>query len=176
MALVRFTDAALVDLQRIRRKNPQIVRQVLKKCLVLERNPFAGEPLLGGLVGYRKIVVGNRDWRIVWRVIDDEELTIEVAEVWAVGARADGEVYSEVKSRIASMDNPPLGHALEQIVALLAGDAGIVAASEPRSDPIPRWLHDRLIFTAGVEPVQLKGMSGEEAMAIWERLMRDGSL
>ena len=57
--------------------------------LLLERDPLAGEPLLGTLVGYRKLVVGNRDWRIVWRASTDQRgtLTIEIAEVWAVVAR-----------------------------------------------------------------------------------------
>lgn len=66
--------------------------------LLLEADPLAGEPLLGSLIGYRKLVVGNRDWRIVWRAVTDQRgiVSVEIAEVWAVGARADSEVYSEM--------------------------------------------------------------------------------
>ncbi|MGF1618075.1 MAG: type II toxin-antitoxin system RelE/ParE family toxin [Acidimicrobiia bacterium] len=175
MALVRFTDAALGDLQQLQRKDPQIVRSILKKCLLLERNPYAGEPLLGALVGYRKLVVGARHWRIVWRVVDEE--TIDVAEVWAAGARADSEVYAELERRIDAMGDTPLSHALGQIVSMLAPKAGIEATPDPPlADPIPRWLRDRLIYTAGASPVHLADLSGSEAMALWEKYLTEGSL
>ena len=59
---VRFTDPAFEDLRVMARKgDPQVVRAALKKCLLLERDPEAGEPLKGGLIGYRKLGarVGN---------------------------------------------------------------------------------------------------------------------
>ncbi|MCW2132330.1 type II toxin-antitoxin system RelE family toxin [Arthrobacter sp. VKM Ac-2550] len=67
-AVVRLTDDAIADLRRLQKKDPQIVRWAFKKMLLLERPAHAGEPLLGSLIGFRKLAVGDRDWRIVWRV------------------------------------------------------------------------------------------------------------
>lgn len=59
--------------------------------LLLERSTEAGEPLLGTLLGCRKLVVGDRDYRIVWRetVDDAHQPVLDIAEVWAAGVRAD---------------------------------------------------------------------------------------
>jgi mRNA interferase RelE/StbE len=44
--VVRCTEPAIADLERLARTGlPQVVRWVLKKCLLLERNPEAGEEL-----------------------------------------------------------------------------------------------------------------------------------
>ena len=51
--VVRLTDHAVEDLQTLFKADPQIVRWALKKMIHLERDPNAGDPLLGGLVGYR---------------------------------------------------------------------------------------------------------------------------
>lgn len=64
-AYVRLTDAALEDLDRLAASVPQALRWALKKMLLLEESPDAGEPLLGNLIGWRKLTVGDRDWRIV---------------------------------------------------------------------------------------------------------------
>jgi len=70
------------------------VRWALETTLLLERDADAGGPLLVQLVGWRKLTVGARDWRIVWRVTTDGAgvPTITIAEVWAVGARSDAQV------------------------------------------------------------------------------------
>jgi mRNA interferase RelE/StbE len=95
--VVRLIDPAVDDLRALLRLDPQIVRWALKKLLLLERNPEAGKELHGSLIGWRKLTVSDRDWRIVWRVASDDTGTVivDVAEVWAVGARADREVYEE---------------------------------------------------------------------------------
>ncbi len=67
-AYVRLTEPAVEDLARLVRLDPQVARQALKKMILLERDPEAGEPLLGALIGFRKLIVGDRHWRIVWRV------------------------------------------------------------------------------------------------------------
>ncbi|MEX1038410.1 MAG: type II toxin-antitoxin system RelE/ParE family toxin [Acidimicrobiia bacterium] len=172
MASVRIIAAALEDLRRLDRKDPQIVRQVLKKCLLLERDPHAGRPLMGALVGYRKLVIANRHWRLVWRVLEDGG--VEIAEVWAAGSRADNEIYDEIKRRVSEIGDHPLSYALDQIVELLASNSGIEASPEPVTDPIPRWLRDRLVFTAGIRPDRIDGMTGEEAMALWENYLAGG--
>jgi mRNA interferase RelE/StbE len=95
---VRLTDDAVEDLQTLLKADPQIVRWALKKMIQLECDPNAGDPLLGGLIGYRKITVGDRDWRIVGRAVQDEagDFRVKVAEVWAVGYRKDSEIYEEI--------------------------------------------------------------------------------
>ena len=69
--VVRLSEDAIADLHRLGKKDPHIVRTVFKKMLLLERSTNAGEPLLGALLGFRKLIVGDRDWRIVWRVTAD---------------------------------------------------------------------------------------------------------
>jgi len=174
VALVRFTDAAVDDLRALPRKEPGIVRQVLKKCLLLERDPHAGEPLLGDLIGYRKLVVGNRHWRIVWRVTEDDTgaATVEVAEVWGAGARSDDEIYREMVDRVASIPEGPQRIALVDIVELFAPGRGLEALPEPTADPVPTWLRDRLVHTAGLPPAQVDQLSGAEAADVWDSFMR----
>jgi mRNA interferase RelE/StbE len=175
-AHVRFTDAAIEDLKRLHKKDPQIVRSILKKCLLIEENPYAGKRLLGNLIGYRRLVVGNRDWRIVWRVIEAADLLVDIAEIWAAGARADDDVYREMKERIATMPDDPLTVSLGEVVELLAPGAEIRSTHESVEDPIPDWLRTRLMQTAGVHHDRLEGISGEEAMGLWERFMRGESV
>lgn len=67
----------------------------LKKLVRLEQvGEDAGLPLGRGLTGYRKIVVGDRDWRIVFRMSDDGRSAFVVV----VGDRDDAACY-EIASR-----------------------------------------------------------------------------
>ena len=103
--VVRLIEPAVEDLQVLLKRDPQIVRWALKKMLLLERDPEAGEALRGGLIGWRKLTVSDRDWRVIWRVTHDQSgrVVVEyVAEVWAVGARSDAEVYAEMADRVST--------------------------------------------------------------------------
>jgi mRNA interferase RelE/StbE len=176
-AYVRLTDPAVNDLRQLLRKDPQIVRWALKKMLLLERDPNAGEPLLGQLIGWRKLVVGDRDWRIVWRRTSDDTgtTTITIAEVWAVGARGDAEVYAEMNDRVAAVEQTPSTIALAEIVKLLGRHtASVIAADEPQDDPVPFWLRDRLLRSVGLDSDDVDAMTGEAAMRRWERYMTIG--
>jgi mRNA interferase RelE/StbE len=138
---VRLTDPAVADFERLVAVDPQIVRWALKKMLLLERDPEAGRPLLGDLIGWRKLVVGDRDWRIVWRVTTGEagNQVIDIAEVCAVGARADAEVYAETSDRISALGRHPTAQALSDVIERLERAAGsVTAATEPVPDPVPR--------------------------------------
>src|ERR1700680_879533 len=95
MTEITFTDAAIDDLRKI---GPSAVPKVLKKVLLLLDTPRAGYPLGRELTGFRKLVVGRNTWRIVYRLVDDK--TIEICEIWAVGARADAEAYAEATARV----------------------------------------------------------------------------
>ncbi|MCA1832860.1 MAG: type II toxin-antitoxin system RelE/ParE family toxin [Actinobacteria bacterium] len=160
MADVRFLDAAVEDLLRL---NHAIRLRVLKKLLLLEENPQAGMPLGGPLTGYRKLVLGNRDWRIVYRETHDG--AVEVCEVWVVGARADDEVYQEAADRIAALPPTPATHALAEVLARLGHPTGPVAEPEPASPP--DWLSARLIHTAGADPAAVAVMTLDEALDAW---------
>lgn len=167
-AEVWLTEAAVEDLRRL---DGAPLVWALKKMLLLETDPEAGEPLLGSLVGYRKLVVGNRDWRIVWRATSDERgmLSVEIAEVWAVGARSDGEVYAEMERRVASLGNSPVRRSLEAIVGELGKAARAVQVTPvavATSPPEP-WLVDRLVHTAGLDRGEVSAMTSEQAVDAW---------
>ena len=71
MPIVRFIDAAIDDLRALNKKDPQILGQIFKKLVLLEISADAGQPLAGPLSGYRKLTVGNRTWRIIWRLFKE---------------------------------------------------------------------------------------------------------
>ena len=175
-AYVRLTGPAFGDLERLLRVDPQIVRWALKKMLLLERDPNAGSPLVGDLVGWRKLVVGDRHWRIVWRVLSDESghRVIEIAEIWAVGARADSAVYAEMIDRVALLGDDPETRSLVEVISRFGkiGD-GLSAADEPVIDPVPPWLSDRLVHQLGKTPDQVALLTGAVAMQLWEDFITD---
>jgi len=169
--VVRLTDEAVEDLQDLFKVDPQIVRWALKKMIQLERDPNAGDPLLGGLIGYRKITVGDRDWRVVWRVVQDEagDNLIEVAEVWAVGYRKAGEVYAEIRRRVSNAGSSPKTKALSEVLELFAKQArNLTATPEPdKPEPVPKWLTDALLYVAHMPASRVENMGLEEAEKAW---------
>lgn len=163
-----LTDPAVEDLHRL---DGAPLVWALKKMPLLQSNPLAGEPLLGSLVGYRKLVVGNRDWRLVWRTRLDARgsLTVEIAEVWAVGARSDGAVYSEMTRRVRSLGDTPLRRSLSAILDDLSTLAKGVSAPPPAEPPArpEQWLVDRLVHTAGLDLGTVLAMTSEQAVDAW---------
>lgn len=154
------------------RKDPQIARWALKKMIQLESDPEAGQPLLSALIGWRKLSVGNRDWRIVWRVTHDDagEAIVDVAEVWAAGARSDSEVYTEMTQRVRRLPDSPRTTALTQLVNRLGKvSTGLTTAPEP--DPItgqpPPWLRTRLIDQVGLPAATVDTLTLEQAVDAW---------
>ena len=169
--LVRFTDPAFEDLQLMTRKgDPQVVRAALKKCLMLERDPEAGEPLKGGLIGYRKLVVGDRDWRVIWRVTHDDTgaTIVDVAEVWAVGARSDADVYDEMAQRVKVLGREPHTMPLAEAIDALGKLAhGLGAQPEP-DDELPAWLVGVLTNVVGMPAAEVRHLSATEAQSVWD--------
>ena len=184
--MVRFTDAAVADLEgMVRQGDPQVVKWALKKCLMLERDPEAGEELRGALIGYRKLSVGDRDWRVVWRVTHDDEGTpvVDVAEVWAMGARSDSEVYDEMGSRVAALSANPATLPLAEVIQRLGKVAAGLAAknAEPVKGPeaateatgagadaqLPDWLAQALVKVVGLTPADVARLSVDEAHRRW---------
>jgi mRNA interferase RelE/StbE len=161
---ITFTDAALDDLHRI---GPDAVPKVLKKLLILLTDPKAGFPLGGDLTGYRKLVVGRNTWRIVYRLVDDS--AIEICEVWAVGARADAEVYAEASARVreAARDKPEFVR-LAEVVERLGKLADGISIEQPVTpDPVPDWLADRLTHTVGLTREEVAAMDLQQAVDRW---------
>jgi mRNA interferase RelE/StbE len=164
MIEVIFTDAAIDDLRRI---GPDAVPKVLRKVLILLDSPDAGYPLGGELTGFRKLVVGRNTWRIVYRVVDEKQ--IEICEVWAVGARADAEVYAEATARVraASGQRVEIRKLADVIERLGKLGGGITVPAAPTREPVPDWLAARLIHTAGMAPQDVAALSLEEAVDRW---------
>lgn len=166
--VVRLTSAAVNDLRDLFKADPQIVRWALKKMIQLERDPNAGDPLLGGLVG-------DRDWRVVWRVVwrveQDEvgDYLIDVAEVWAVGYRKDSEVYTEIKQRIADAGSTPKTQALSEVLKLFAKQGrDLTATPEPETlQPVPKWLTEALLYVVRIPASRVEDMSLEQAEKAW---------
>lgn len=167
--VVRLTDPAVEDLVRLNRADPQVLRWALKKMLLLESDPEAGEPLLGDLIGWRKLTVSDRDWRIVWRSTYDAggAVVVDVAEVWAAGARSDAEVYAEMSARVASLPDSPSTTALADAIKRFAV-AGLAAREEPGAKKaLPVWLRSGLEKKVGLSADAVAELSLEEAVETW---------
>lgn len=91
-----LTEDALEDLSRYSASGN--LKLFLKKLVRLEEEGSdVGRPPLGqGLVNFRKIVVGDRDWRIIFSMNEDDT----VATIWVIGDRADAECYEEAARRL----------------------------------------------------------------------------
>jgi mRNA interferase RelE/StbE len=168
--VVRVTKGAQGDLEDLFSKDPQIVRWALKKMLLLERDPEAGEALVGDLVGFRKLTVGDRHWRLVWRLTHDQvgRLIVDVAEVWAVGARVDSEVYTDLAARVRANEDPRSVPLAELIERLGKHAAGLEARAEPEDNSPPDWLRQALVRVVGLDQESVERMSRQEAEAQWE--------
>jgi len=98
MARVVLTDDAREDLRNLDRAARKLVAKTLKH---LEDEPEKrGAPLgsrsSSNLSTFRKIVVGDRDYRIVYRVEPDGTVCV----VWVIGKRSDDEVYRMALARL----------------------------------------------------------------------------
>ncbi|UXN32666.1 type II toxin-antitoxin system RelE/ParE family toxin [Glutamicibacter sp. M10] len=177
LCIVRLTEDAVSDLHRLHKKDPQIVRAVFKKILLLEKSPEAGEPLLGALVGFRKLVVGDRDWRIVWRITEDASGMpfLDISEIWAVGARSDGEVYDELTSRVARLGNSPKIRPLKDVIIQMGRlyDSVEATAEPDHTSALPEWMISALkdqLHLSDQEISELSEQQGQELlMAYWSR-------
>jgi len=86
------------DLEEIKKTGR--IREFLAKLVRLEdEGPDVGEPLghrgETNLTGWRKIVVGDRNWRIVFRMTSPD-----TALVGVVGDRADADCYLDLARRL----------------------------------------------------------------------------
>lgn len=116
MASVVLTGRAKEDVRDLDGAERKIVLKALKK---LEEEPEKrGAPLgsrnTGSLTGLRKLVVGDRQYRVVYRVETDGEVVV----VWVVGTRTDGECYDMAMARLKRYrEQPELAKELEGLLA-----------------------------------------------------------
>ncbi|MGH3680471.1 MAG: type II toxin-antitoxin system RelE family toxin [Natronosporangium sp.] len=157
------------DLRNIGRND---IRLVFKKIALLETDIRAGHPLGGELAGFRKLVVGRNTYRIVYRIRDDQK-SIDICEIWAVGHRRNAEVYTEASRRVrqAAADRPELLSLAELMATIDRVAGGDPPAGAPAADPVPDWLFRQLVHTAGVPPQEVAAMTGEQAFDRWNAWM-----
>ncbi len=95
---VELIDAAVEDLGRYAESGN--LPLFLKKLIRLEEvGKEVGLPLGRGLTGWRKIVVGDRDWRIIFTVDPAET----VATVWVISDRDDVACYEDARRRVDAL-------------------------------------------------------------------------
>jgi len=125
---VELIDDAVADLAKHAESGK--LKLFFKKLLEIEaKGPQAGEPLGRDLVGWRKLTVGNRDWRIVFRVDKAEA----VATVCVIGDRDDGVCYEEAKLRAERLDNDDAASLAESMMELLGSRKERKAAQRRRA-------------------------------------------
>lgn len=114
MAEVVLTDDAVEDLRELDGSARKLVGKALKK---LEASPEQrGEPLGsrsgGNLTTFRKLVVGDRDYRIVYRIEQDGTVVV----VWVIGKRADEECYTLACSRLRLHGDRDMAEAAQELL------------------------------------------------------------
>lgn len=165
MPRVVFTNEAIDDLRRL---GPSVAARVLKKILLLEQDSEAGRPLGGELVTFRKLVVGDRNWRVVYRV--DETGDVEVCEIWAAGVRSDNEIYDEAARRLAkAAEAVPELVPFQGVVERLGRRAQHIQPTETETgdESVPSWLAEKLIGVVGLSAVEVAALSATDAFDRW---------
>lgn len=78
-----------------------------------------GSRATSDLTGLRKLVVGNRTYRIVYRVHENNTVVV----LWVVGKRAEREAYETARARVELYaDNPAKKAILTQILDAVRPD------------------------------------------------------
>src|SRR5688500_18787022 len=95
---VELTDDAVADLVRYAESGnlPLFLKKLLR---VEEVGREAGLPLGHDLSGWRKIIVGDRNWRIISTTDPGQT----VATVWVVGDRDDAACYEDAQRRVRAV-------------------------------------------------------------------------
>ena len=168
---IRFVRSVLEeDLRRVARED---VPLILKKIWLLSTDIKAGYPLGDDLSSFRKLVAGRNTYRIVYRITDDGS-SIDVCEIWAVGHRRNAEVYIRAAERVRELGRmePDLLSLAELLDALgPPASLAVPVVTAPPADPVPAWLYEQLVHTAGVPAEDVLGMTGEQAFARWNDWM-----
>ncbi|MDS1272487.1 hypothetical protein RIF23_19550 [Lipingzhangella sp. LS1_29] len=165
MASVVLTADAVDDLRRI---GPQAAPTVLRGILPLEDNPELGYPLGGELTGWRKLLVGQGSWRVIYHAVRDRR--VDVGAVVATGAAADAQIHAEALRLVRSTRGG--GSAVARLARTLerlgrrSREAVPLTADQP-GQVVPQWLADRLVYTAGMPRLQVAALDLEQAVDRW---------
>ena len=91
MARVVLTDEAKEDLRDLDGSARRLVLRALRKLedSLESRGAPLGSRRTGNLTGFRKLVVGDRQYRVVYRVEEDGTVCV----IWVIGSRVDEECY-----------------------------------------------------------------------------------
>lgn len=97
---------------------------------------------------------------------------MDVAEVWAAGARSDAKIYTEMTERVRTLPDSPRTTALADLVAKLGKvSAELTATPEPDPapdpPPLPQWLRTRLIDQVGLPAAAVDAFTLEQAVDAW---------
>ena len=158
---ILLTAPVVDDLRRI---GPVLAPRVLDVIAALDDDPLAGAPLVDDGTGYRVLIAEGGRRRIVYSVAGD---VVTVCEVWADGARLDGEAYAEALDRMQAADAPDVVQ-LARILRRLGRLTGTAAVPADRlRTPVPDWLADALVTEAGVDPLTVATMDASTAFAVW---------
>jgi mRNA interferase RelE/StbE len=95
---IQFIPEAAEDYKSLDGSIKKLVNDKIEK---LKTNPFLGEELGNknniDLTGYYKIYAAKKSYRIVYRIINDKIL---IVEIWGIGKRDKLEIYKNIWKRI----------------------------------------------------------------------------
>lgn len=114
MARVHLTDDAKEDLRDLDRSAQVLIVKALRKLEVEpeKRGQPLGSQSTSDLTGLRKLVVGDRDYRIVFQVHPDGSVCV----IWVIGRRADNEVYEIARARLSTFSDVSHAKALAKML------------------------------------------------------------
>jgi len=114
MPQVVLTAEAREDLRDLDGSARRIVLKAIRKLQVDpdKRGQPLGVRTSGALTTFRKLVVGNRDYRIVYRIEQDGTVVV----IWVIGRRVDDECYQLAIARLRMHGDRPLAEAVENLV------------------------------------------------------------
>jgi mRNA interferase RelE/StbE len=117
MATVHLTGDAREDLRDLDGSARKIVLKALKKLSdhPEQRGQPLGSQVEGNLTTFRKLVVGDRDYRVIYSVQPDGTVCV----VWVIGKRVDRECYDLAVARLRLYADTRYAGQVEQALAEL---------------------------------------------------------
>lgn len=117
MAAVHLTGDAREDLRDLDGSARKLVLKALKKLSDSpeQRGQPLGSQVGGNLTTFRKLVVGDRDYRVIYSVQTDGSICV----VWVIGKRVDRECYDLAVARLKLYSDSRLAGQVEQVLSEL---------------------------------------------------------
>lgn len=114
MAQVVLTADAREDLRDLDGSARKVVLRAVRKlaCEPDKRGQPLGSRATGDLTTFRKLVVGDREYRIVYRIERDGTVVV----VWVIAKRADKEVYELALARLRTHPDQELARVAQGLM------------------------------------------------------------